>query len=183
MTTRTISPTKLYELHRSGTPIELIDVRTPAEYRAVHASIAQLVPLESLDPKAVIAARQLKDEPLYVICKSGQRGERACAAFAAAGYGDVVVNVEGGTLGWAEAGLPVVKGRYVLPLDQQVRAAAGMLVLLGCALGAFVSPWWYLLAAWCGLGLVFAGVTGLCPMLALFARMPWNQDKPGPTST
>jgi rhodanese-related sulfurtransferase len=174
-TTQTISPTQLFELHKGGKPVEVIDVRTPAEYRAVHASIARPVPLDSLDPKAVIAARQLPDEPLYVICKSGERGKRACAAFAAAGYGDTVVNVEGGTQGWSAAGLPVVKGQFMLPLDGQVQTVAGLMVLLGCGLGAFVSPWCYLLAAFSGLGLVVAGVTGICPMASLIARMPWNQ--------
>ena len=180
---RTISPATLYALYKSGHPVEVIDVRTPAEYRAVHASVARPEPLESLDPKTIVSTRVLKDEPLYVICKSGERGQRACAAFAAAGYGDMVVNVDGGTLGWAAAALPVVKGRYMLPLDRQVRTAAGLLVLLGCGLGWYVSPWWYLLAAYCGLGLVFAGVTGICPLGALIARMPWNQVKLDPPSS
>jgi rhodanese-related sulfurtransferase len=173
--TRTISPTRLYELIQGGKTVDVIDVRTPAEYRALHATVARSAPLGSLDPKAVMATRPAQDEPLYVICKSGARAEQACAAFAAAGYGDRVVNVEGGTLAWAAAGLPVVKGRYMLPLDRQVRTAAGLLVLLGCGLGAFASPWWYLLAAYCGLGLVFSGVTGLCPLGAIIARMPWNR--------
>jgi rhodanese-related sulfurtransferase len=179
---RSISPTRLFQRIQEGGAVELIDVRTPAEYRSLHAAPARVVPLDSLDPKAVMASRQRPGEPLYVICKSGGRSARACEAFAAAGYGDEVVDVEGGTLAWAEAGLPVVKGRYVLPLDRQVQSVAGFLVLLGCGLGAFVSPWWYFLAAWCGLGLEFAGLTGICPLGSLLARMPWNQsglDAPG----
>lgn len=175
--TRSISPARLYEMLAGGTPVEVIDVRTPAEYRSMHASVARSVPLESLDPGAVMAARRNPGGPLYVICKSGERAARACAAFAAAGHGDAVVNVEGGTLAWAAAGLPVVKGRYVLPLDRQVQTVTGLLVLLGCGLGAFVNPWWYLLAAYCGLGLEFAGLTGICPLGALMARMPWNQAR------
>lgn len=174
---RSIGPARLYELVKSGAPVEVIDVRTPAEYRGTHASVARSVPLDGLDPKAVMASRRHPGEPLYVICKSGERSARACAAFAAAGYGDEVVNVDGGTLAWAAAGLPVVKGKSVLPLDRQVRIAAGLLVLLGCGLGAFASAWWYLLAAYCGLGLIFAGATGICPLGAMIARMPWNQAK------
>jgi rhodanese-related sulfurtransferase len=173
--TRTISPARLYERIKEGAPVEVIDVRTPAEYRALHASVARAVPLQSLDPKAVMESRRHKGDPLYVLCKSGERSAKACAAFAAAGFGDEVVNVEGGTLAWAAAGLPVVKDRYMLPLDRQTQAVTGLLVLLGCGLGAFVSPWWYLLAGWCGLGLFFAGTTGICPLGSLLARMPWNQ--------
>ena len=47
--TPTINVRRLAELDSQGN-IELIDVRTPAEYREVHAAIAKNVPLESLDP-------------------------------------------------------------------------------------------------------------------------------------
>ena len=49
------------------------------------------------------------------------------------------------------------------------------LVLLGAALGALVSPWFYLLSAFVGAGLVFAGLTGFCGMARLLACMPWNR--------
>lgn len=35
--------------------IELIDVRTPAEYRESHASGAKNIPLDTLDPKAIMS--------------------------------------------------------------------------------------------------------------------------------
>ena len=87
-----------------------------------------------------MATRRYPGEPLYVICKSGGRSAQACAAFAAAGFADQVVNVEGGTLAWAAAGLPVVKGRYMLPLDRQMQSVTGLMILFGCGLGALVSP-------------------------------------------
>ena len=37
MTTRTETATEVYRRIQSGEAIELIDVRTPAEYREVHA--------------------------------------------------------------------------------------------------------------------------------------------------
>jgi rhodanese-related sulfurtransferase len=174
---KTISPVELYAIHQGGKAVELIDVRTPAEYRAVHAAIARPEPLESLDPKAVIAKRTLGDEPLYVICQKGSRSQKACDAFAAAGYGDRVVNVEGGTLAWEQAGLPVVRGKSVISLERQLRIVIGTLVLLGTILGALVSSWFLLLAGFCGAGLVFAGITDICPMGMTLARMPWNQAK------
>lgn len=175
---RTISPARLHERIREGKPVELIDVRTPAEYRALHATGARVVPLHSLDPKAVMESRRHPGEPLYVICKSGGRSAQACEAFAAAGFADQVVDVEGGTMAWAAAGLPVVKGQYMLPLDRQIQTVTGLMILFGCVMGALVSPWWYLLAGWCGLGLFFAGTTGICPLGVLLARAPWNQVTP-----
>ena len=80
-----------------------------------------------------------KDEPLYLICRSGSRGRQACEKFLAAGFTNVV-NVEGGTLACVEAGLPVVRGKKAISLERQVRIAAGSLVLLGVLLGWLVHP-------------------------------------------
>ncbi len=171
----TITPERLHDLIQGGKPVEVIDVRTPAEFGSCHASMARSVPLDKLDPHAVLSARTLKGEPLYVMCRSGGRSEKACAAFASAGHGETVVNVEGGLLAWERAGLPVVRGRSVLPLDRQVRIAIGILVLLGSVLGYLVSPWFYLLPAYCGVGLIFGGITGFCPLASTLAGMPWNQ--------
>jgi rhodanese-related sulfurtransferase len=178
MSVPTITPEEL-DARRRGHAVELVDVRTPAEYREVHAEPARLVPLDSLDPDAVMRARGGPGgEPLYMICRSGGRGRRAVERFQAAGYTNVV-NVEGGTLAWERAGLPVVRGREAMSLERQVRIAAGSLVLLGTSLGAFVHPGFLALPAFVGAGLVFAGVTDTCGMGMLLARMPWNRAGDG----
>ena len=56
---KTISAQDLAARLSRGERIELIDVRTPAEYRELHAEIARLVPLDSLDARAVIESREL----------------------------------------------------------------------------------------------------------------------------
>src|SRR5512135_1050077 len=176
MSVRTITPRELDELCRRGQPVELIDVRTPAEYREVHAEFARSVPLDSLDPRAVMEARNGPGhEPLYTICRSGSRGRQACEKFLASGYANLV-NVEGGTVAWEQAGLPVKRGKKTISLERQVRIAAGSLVLLGVGLG-LLHPGFLGLAAFVGAGLVFAGVTDTCGMGMLLARMPWNQVK------
>lgn len=170
----TITPAELFEIYRQDRCVDLVDVRTPAEYRTVHATLARSVPLDRLDPAAISAARERPGEPLYVICASGARGRKACEAFAAAGFPGVV-NVEGGTKAWEAAGLPVVRGKATISLERQIRIIAGSLVVLGVALGAAVSPWLSGLSAFVGAGLVFAGVTDICPMAMGLSRMPWNQ--------
>jgi rhodanese-related sulfurtransferase len=175
MTVSTITPTELAELIKQGRHIDLIDVRTPAEYREVHAEPARNVPLESLDPVAVQQHRG-KDmqEPLYVICRSGSRGKTACEKIAAAGC-ENVINVAGGTMAWEQVGLAVVRGQKTISLERQVRIAAGSLVLVGSLLAFFVHPWFLALPAFVGAGLIFAGVTDTCGMAMILARMPWNQ--------
>jgi rhodanese-related sulfurtransferase len=180
MTIPTISPQGLAELCRGNERIDLIDVRTPVEYREVHVAVAQNVPLDQLDPAAVMQARTgSKGEPLYVLCRSGSRGRQACERFLAAGFTNVV-NVEGGTLACVESGLPVVRGKKAISLERQVRIAAGLLVLLGALLGWLVHPALVGLSAFVGAGLVFAGITDTCGMGLLLARMPWNHVKDAP---
>ena len=183
----TISPKQLSELRKSGQEVELLDVRTPVEFREVHVEFATNVPLDRLEPDTVKRDRNGSSErPLYVICRSGNRADQACQKLEAAGVPSV--NVEGGTLAWDAAGLPVVRGKKAISLERQVRIAAGFLVLLGATLGYFVHPAWIGLSAFVGAGLMFAGITDTCGMAMMLARMPWNQvslscstDQSGPS--
>ena len=179
MNVTTMSPKQLHDLVQSGNSVELIDVRTPVEYREVHVGFARNVPLDQLNATQLASGRN-GSEPLYVICRSGSRGKQACEKFLAAGYTNVV-NVEGGTQAWDQAGLPVVRGQKAISLERQVRIAAGLLVLIGSVLGAFVSPYWIGLSAFVGAGLTFAGITDTCGMGMLLARMPWNHVPNAPT--
>jgi rhodanese-related sulfurtransferase len=179
MSIETITPRQLGDLLREGRRVDLIDVRTPIEFREVHLQAARNVPLDRLDPKAVMAERgHAASQPLYVVCKSGSRGKQACERFLAAGFTNIV-NVEGGTLACVEAGLPVKTGKKAISLERQVRIAAGTLVLTGAVLGTFVHPYWVGLSAFVGAGLVFAGVTDTCGMAIMLGRMPWNQVREG----
>jgi rhodanese-related sulfurtransferase len=173
----TISPLQLADLRRRGDSITLIDVRTPAEYGEVHVDFAHNVPLDRLTPKDV--AGMVSQGPVYFVCKSGTRSQKACEKMLAAGV-EHVISVEGGTAACEAAGLPVIRGRKVMSLERQVRIAAGTLVAIGAALAAFgPDATWKAagtgLAGFIGCGLVFAGLTDTCGMAMLIARMPWNQ--------
>ncbi len=155
---------------------QLIDVRTPAEYRSVHAVGAQLHELSRLNP-AYINEKILAgspDRPLLLLCKSGHRASIAAQQFQALGCPNVFV-VEGGTDLWDEQGLPVERGTAVISLERQVRITAGTLVFLGTLLGVFVNRYFFIIPGFVGAGLVFAGVTNTCAMGLLLARMPWNR--------
>ena len=173
----TISPSTLADLRRRGEKLTLIDVRTPAEYGEVHVDFAHNIPLDRLDPQQVVALAG--GGPVYFVCKSGGRSQKACEKLLAAGIKDVV-SVEGGTAACEAAGVPVVRGRKAMSLERQVRIAAGALVAIGAALAAFgADPLLQRigagLAGFVGCGLVFAGITDTCGMAMLLARMPWNQ--------
>jgi len=168
-----ISVARLCELQKGG-PINVIDVRTPAEFGELHATCARNIPLDALDPATLMQdCKGNGDSTLYVICKSGNRSKKACEKFLSAGY-ENVISIEGGTQAWEAAGFPVVRGRKAMSLERQVRIAAGALVLLGVLL-SFVNPYFLGISAFVGAGLIFAGITDTCGMAMLLARAPWNR--------
>jgi len=171
---KTISVNELAS-KQSTSEVDLIDVRMPTEFREVHAKGASNYPLDALDPKAIAEARNGRsDEQLYVICQSGNRSSKAVQKFQDAGV-ENIVNVQGGTNAWVEAGLPVVRGKKAISLERQVRIVAGFLTLLGAVLGYFVHPAFIGLSAFIGAGLMFAGITDTCGMGMMLSKMPWNQ--------
>ena len=172
----TITPPELYERLQRGEKLHLIDVRTPAEHAQIHVPEVHLTPLEGLDAAKIVAANGFaKDQPLYIFCRAGSRAKQAAVKLEKSGFEHCCV-VEGGTIAWAEAGLPVERGaNKVITLERQVRIAAGTLVLAGVLLAHFANPAFIWLSAFVGAGLTFAGITDWCGMGMIIAKMPWNQ--------
>ena len=172
----TISPSDLKRLLDENPSLAVIDVRTPLEFDEVHVPQARNLPLGELAPKRLIDNGELPGKaPVYILCQSGARAQKAADQFAGAGYENAVV-VTGGTQAWVAANLPVTRGESkVIPLERQVRIGAGSLVLIGVLLGWFVHRYFFGLAAFVGAGLVFAGISGWCGMGLLIAKAPWNQ--------
>lgn len=172
----TITVNALNKLLREQPGLNLIDVRTPVEYAEVHVEEAKNVPLNELNVGEVYETHRLKlDQPVYILCRSGQRAARAAEQFPKNGVSQAVV-VEGGTQAWIESGLPVERGLVkTISLERQVRIGAGSLVLTGVLLGTFVHPGFFGISAFVGAGLVFAGITDWCGMGLLLARAPWNR--------
>ncbi len=56
-------------------------------------------------------------------------------------------------------------------LDRAVLAFAGTMILASLLLAHFVSPWWLLLAAFIGLNLLQASVTGFCLAAIIFGKL------------
>ena len=172
---KTILPAELQKLLTAQPSLPVIDVRTPVEFAEVRVSQARNIPLDELKPGSL----QLpKDQPVYLLCRSGQRATKAADKLAKEGFSQPIV-VEGGTLAWIGANLPVTRSAgKIISLERQVRIVAGSLVFFGVALGWFVHRGFYGLSAFVGAGLVFAGVTDFCGMGLLIAKLPWNKRKP-----
>jgi hypothetical protein len=56
-------------------------------------------------------------------------------------------------------------------VDRAVMAFAGLVILASLVLGFYVSPYWYLLAAFVGLNLFQASFTGWCPAAMILRKI------------
>lgn len=148
-----------------------IDVRSATEFASGHLPGAVNIPLDQLEGRLQDLDVNRK---ILLVCQSGTRAGLAAAMLEPCRK-DVVV-LQGGTATWIKEGLPVVasvKNRW--SLERQVRLGAGVLVLVGVVLGNIASVKWTFLTGFAGLGLVFGGLTDICPMGILLDKLPWNR--------
>lgn len=80
----------------------MIDVREAEEWHAGHSPTALHLPMSGL---AARVGEVPREDPLYIVCRSGARSARVVAYLADQGFS--AVNVEGGMQAWAGAGRPL----------------------------------------------------------------------------
>ena len=105
----TISPQTAAALADSP-PADLVvlDVRTPEEYAEGHLDGAVLVDFYEADFAAQLAALD-PEVPYLVYCRSGNRSSQTLAIMDELGF-ESAVDVDGGIVAWAGAGLPISGG-------------------------------------------------------------------------
>lgn len=83
--------------------VDIVDVREPWEYEQGHIPNARLVPLNTF-----LSRPQdfLNHDGILMVCGVGQRSAVAAEMATALGFARVY-NLEGGTTGWIQRGLPV----------------------------------------------------------------------------
>jgi molybdopterin/thiamine biosynthesis adenylyltransferase/rhodanese-related sulfurtransferase len=96
----TITAAELKELLESGKPIELIDVREPAEWEIVSIPGAKLIPKDQILRGDALAALP-QDRQIVMYCKTGVRSAETLAAVKNAGFSDAV-HVQGGVTAWVK---------------------------------------------------------------------------------
>jgi rhodanese-related sulfurtransferase len=172
MSLPTITPAQARGLLDQGAI--LVDLREPDEYARERLAGARNLPLSKIDEAELEIHR---DRIAIFHCRSGARTlANATRLHQKLGEECQAYILEGGLDAWKKAGLPVVVDRrQPLELQRQVQIGAGSLVLLGILLGVFASPWFLVLPAFAGAGLINAGLTGFCGMARLLVRAPWNR--------
>jgi rhodanese-related sulfurtransferase len=152
----------------------LVDIRERDEHARENVAGAFHLPLSRLDD-AELALHEGK--PVIFHCRSGARTAANAGRLAQkiGGSCDAFI-VDGGLDAWKKAGLPVaLDRRQPLEMQRQMQIGAGGIGLIGTLLGAFVSPWFLVVPAFVGAGLLTAGVTGFCGMVMLLKHAPWNR--------
>lgn len=171
--TTTVDAATLRDRLAAGAAGRLLDVRTPAEFESTHIPGAYNVPLDTLREHREEIATHL-DEPVVLVCRSGQRSAQAEQALAVAGLPNVTV-LDGGMQAWEQAGGQVNRGAQRWDMERQVRLVAGSLVL-GSVLASVVVPGAKWLAAGVGSGLTFAALSNTCAMGRALSKLPYNRS-------
>ena len=99
-----ITPKDAYRRLQADPRTVIVDVRQPVETRAGSVPGAVLIPLTDFGGRM---AELPRDRPILTICRSGHRSPLAARQLKRAGY--QVTNVDGGTMAWEKAGLPIVE--------------------------------------------------------------------------
>lgn len=85
--------------------VQIVDVRSPAEFGAGSLRAARNLPLADV---AARAAELSKERPVIVVCDLGRRAALAAVKLRSAGIQEVYI-LDGGLSAWRTAGLPVAK--------------------------------------------------------------------------
>lgn len=156
----------------------ILDVRTLAEIKASGLPDCLHIPLHELTAERLqeeIAKSGKNAENIYLLCQAGRRAEMAADALKDKVQSKLFI-IEGGMNAVKQSNIAMKEtARKVIPLERQIRIAAGILIMTGVALGTWVHPGFYGLSAFVGAGLTFAGITDICPMGMMIAKAPWNK--------
>jgi rhodanese-related sulfurtransferase len=100
------SPQQLAALvnHEDAT---VLDVRENKEYVDGHILNSIHIPLSELT-RRLTELDKFKESPVVICCRSGHRSAQACGQLKKSGF-EKIHNLEGGTLAWQDAGLPLNK--------------------------------------------------------------------------
>jgi len=100
---RTVTPLEAEALlHQED--LDVVDVRDPRDWAAGHIPRARPLPLGEITANARTA---LPHDGVLFVCARGVRSLTAAKAAEAIGF-ERLYSIEGGTLGWSAAGLPLV---------------------------------------------------------------------------
>ena len=100
-----VSPTEAARLVKETKNLQLIDVRTAAEYAGGHLAGAKLIPVQELADRL---AEIDKKRPVLLYCRTDRRSGNALRLLEEHGFTGAK-HIAGGINAWQAAGLPVTR--------------------------------------------------------------------------
>lgn len=85
----------------------VLDIRTSSEYASGHIPNARHIPAAEIE-KRLKELEKLKNRPIIVACRGGNRAASACALLKKNGFQEVFP-LKGGVPGWQQAAMPIEK--------------------------------------------------------------------------
>ena len=100
-----VTATAAADMIKETKDLQVIDVRTSAEYAEGHLAKAKLIPVQEIAQRL---AEIDKSKPVLLYCRSGHRSGNALKILQSKGYTEAK-HIEGGITAWQAAGLPVTR--------------------------------------------------------------------------
>jgi rhodanese-related sulfurtransferase len=155
----------------------VIDIREQDEYNREHIVYAKCVPLSELSKSKDWLNSLSKNKTIVFHCQSGNRTRQAQGKFSELGIENSCI-LEHGINGWKKnGGKTVLNQQEPLPIMRQVQIIVGFMIVLGVVLSYVVSPYFNLVSAFFGAGLLFAGISGSCALAKVLMFLPFNKPK------
>ena len=128
----------------------VLDVRTEAEYKQSRlATIASdNVPLDEILDVMDTITNHCANMRTYILCKAGVRALK-------------------------DLGLPFKSG--VISLERQYHILIGLFGVMGIIYGLYLDKTWFALTAFVSFSALFHGLTGICGLKNIIAKMSWNR--------
>ena len=154
--------------------IVYIDVRDDDEFRTEHLKGSINLPLKSLANSAQGIIDLAKVQEVKLICMTGLRSGNALKQLKSLDESTSVDSVPGGLNNWSNKADLIQSSSPKLSLMRQVMIVAGTLVLGFSLIALKINMDWIWGSIFVGLGLLFAGISGICLMAKILNKMPWN---------
>ncbi len=104
---KNVSANDFYKLLKEIEKPQLIDIRTPGEYKSGHIKGAKLINFyDSNFMKNIEKAELNKEQPVFIYCRSGHRSKASIKFFKELGF-KKIINLARGINDWYQNKLPI----------------------------------------------------------------------------
>jgi rhodanese-related sulfurtransferase len=156
----------------------ILDVRENEEFEAEHVPDSICCPLSKFDLMAPGILKNIKDSEIVIMCRSGNRAKMALNELKKFDIDQHKFTVyDGGMIQWKAQGKSVRGKGSVFPIMRQVQIVASSMIFIAFLASKFIAHDFVYLALFVGFGLALAGYSGICPMVIILQKMPWNNKK------